>query len=288
MVAENPRGLLLVAEVSAKDARQVAMLPWIRVIPAEAKPRIRIVARPVWSQDEPVLDLALLDSGSQLLVLSPGRVVAYRMVDGKWMAAGQASLSLARPVARDPRGRLAISGGSLRAYLPGTTCTADSSDSLRFTCAANNEEWPLNPRDPAFEVRWITDRNVLESPGAPGEFFNAAAGLFASVDGQVRNRQQKQLAGAERWGSDLASIENPCGSGTLVVASAADDAGTDDHVQVFETTGGQAATASEPLALPGTVTALWSTETPGEATLVVRNSKTGTYEASRLGLACAE
>ena len=46
--------------------------------------------------------------------------------------------------------------------------------------------------------------------------------------------------------------------------------------------------ASEPMALPGPITALWPAETPGQATLVVRNSKTGNYEASRLGVACAE
>jgi hypothetical protein len=40
--------------------------------------------------------------------------------------------------------------------------------------------------------------------------------------------------------------------------------------------------------LTGPITALWPAETAGQATLVIRNSKTGNYEASRLGLACAE
>jgi hypothetical protein len=40
--------------------------------------------------------------------------------------------------------------------------------------------------------------------------------------------------------------------------------------------------------LPGPVTALWAAETGREVTLVVHNLQTGQYEASRLGLACAQ
>jgi len=45
---------------------------------------------------------------------------------------------------------------------------------------------------------------------------------------------------------------------------------------------------SEPISLPGPVTALWPAVEPAQATLVVRNSNTGNYEASRLAVACAE
>ena len=46
--------------------------------------------------------------------------------------------------------------------------------------------------------------------------------------------------------------------------------------------------ASDPLPLPGPVTALWPAETRSQATLVVHNLQTGEYEASRLGLACTQ
>ena len=52
--------------------------------------------------------------------------------------------------------------------------------------------------------------------------------------------------------------------------------------------GGQATAQSEPMSLAGPVLALWPADAPSEATVVVRNLKTGNYEASRLGLACAQ
>lgn len=287
VISENPRGLLFVAEISTKDARQVAMLPWNRAAPAETKPRIKIVKTPVWDQAEPVLDVVLLDSGSQLLVLSAGKVAGYRMADGNWTLSVQAFFTLARPPARDARGRLEFADGALRVYLPGTTCSSPLS-SLRFTCSAASDPWPLNPRDTAFEVRWVTDRNLLESSGVPGAFYNAAAGLLAASDSRIKDRANDPVAGADGWGSDLAGVENPCGSSTLVIASAAGDGQAGDQVRVFEIANGQAAPASEALALPGAVTALWPADASGQVTLVVRNSKTGNYEASRLGLACAE
>ena len=81
-------------------------------------------------------------------------------------------------------------------------------------------------------------------------------------------------------------IDNPCAQSAIAIA----DGNSSDHdqVQAFEIAGGQASAASEPLAMPGTVTALWPAETRGQVTLVVRNSQTGDYEASRLGLACAQ
>jgi hypothetical protein len=242
----------------------------------------------VWSQPEPILDLALVDGDSQLLILNTGKVAAYRMTDGKWSLSAQAFLSLARPTARDPRGRLEINADSLRAFVPGTTCTGALTPSVRFTCAPGSDSWPLNPREAGLEVHWVTDRNTLESAGVSGTFFNAGGDVFATSDNQIKDRANATMPGAEKWGSDLARIENPCGPNPLVIASAAGEALGGDQVQVFEIANGQAGAASEPLALPGAVTTLWPAETAGQVTLVVRNSKTGNYEASRLGLACTQ
>ncbi len=73
-----------------------------------------------------------------------------------------------------------------------------------------------------------------------------------------------------------------------VLASGSGDNPDQDQAQAFEIASGRAAPLSEPLTLPGPITALWPAETTGQATLVVRNSKTGNYEASRLGVACTQ
>ena len=175
------------------------------------------------------------------------------MDGGKWTPAGIAGVSWARPLPRDPRGRLENASGGFRVFVPGTSCNGTFQPDFKITCAPGNDTWPLNPRDASIAVRWVTDRNVLDGSS-----------------------------------SELSSIENPCGSGWMLLGAAAGDAEDRDQVQAYEILDGQAITASDPLVLPGPVTALWPSETAGQSTLVIRNSKTGNYEVSRLGVACAE
>jgi hypothetical protein len=252
-ISENVRGLLFIAAVSSGENRQVVMLPWSGPPAPERKPRVKFSMRPMLEQSEPVLDILLVDSASELLVLSPSKVSSYRMDGGKWTPAGVAGVSWARPLPRDPRGRLENVPGGFRVFVPGTSCSGTVQPDFRVTCAPGNDTWPLNPRDPSIGVRWVTDRNVLDG-----------------------------LA------SEQSTIENPCGAGWMMLGSAAGDAEDHDQIQAYEMVDGQAVAASDLLFLPGPVTALWPSETPGQSTVVIRNSKTGNYEASRLGVACAE
>jgi hypothetical protein len=250
-ISENVRGLLFVAAVSSGENRQVAMLPWNAPPATERKPRVKISVQRMLEQSEPVLDIVLLDS--ELLVLSPSKVAAYRMEAGKWTPAGIAGVTWARPLPRDPRGRLENVAGGFRIFVPGTSCSGMLQPDFKVTCAPGNDTWPLNPRDLSGMVHWVTDRNVLD--GSRGE---------------------------------LSSIENPCDAGWIMLGSGAGDAEDRDQIQAYEMVDGQAVAASDLFLLPGPVSALWPSETPGQSTLVIRNSKTGNYEASRLGVACAE
>ena len=293
VVSENARGLLLIGEVVNNDTRQIVMAPWTRPGPAQSKPDLRIQITPISDQPQPILDVLMFDSGTDLLMLSPSKVSAFHLTSGKWIPNGQASLAVTRPVPRDARGRLELSaGGVVRAFLPGTTCTSPMNSSLLFTCAPANEPWPLSTGDSPLLVRWVSDRNVLESEGVRGSFFNAAGGWFASSNGKIENRAGEAMPGTEGWGSDLALVENPCGTAkdaalVAIVTSATADT-QHDQLQSFAVASDPPVAASEPLPVPGAVTALWSAERPAHATLVVRNSKTGNYEASRLSLACTE
>ncbi len=287
-ISENVRGLLFVAVVSSGENRHVAMVAWNAPPAAEQQPRVKISRQPVWTQSEAALDMLLLDSGSQLLVLSPGKVSSYRLTGGKWAPAGVAGVTLARPLPRDERGRIENAPAGFRVYLPGTTCSGSLEPELRLGCAPGNELWLVNPRETGQAVHWMTDRNLLESDGGASAFYAVGGGLFATQNGRIQDRAGEVRAGSDGWGSDLASIENPCVPGWMVLATKAADAGDGDQIQAYEIANGQVIPASEPMTLPGTVTALWPSEAPGQVTLVVRNSKTGDYEASRLRLACAE
>jgi hypothetical protein len=277
-LSRDPRGLLLVTEVSSGDNRQVAMLPWNLPSSAQSKPKIAIAKKLLRTDPDPILDILLLDSNSQMLVLSADKVVSYRFMGDQWTPSATSSLVLPRPLPRDPRGRLAIAPGGFRAYLPGSTCTGAFQPQFKLTCAPGNENWPGGDR------RWVTDRNLLQSDTARTPFYTVANGFYTTAGGRVQDRSGQVLAGAEAWGSDIAGIEDPCG-GAAIVASANSDR---EEIRVYEVANGEVTLASDALPLPGPVTALWPAESPGEATLVVRNLQTGQYEVSRLGLACTQ
>jgi hypothetical protein len=287
-ISENARGLLLVAEIIAGDQRTVVMQPWVAPPTAETKPRLRISRKPVWEQPEPVLDILLLNSDSELLVLSSATVASFRLETGRWTQTGLATLSLTRPPTRDPRGRMEIVSGGFRVYLPGTTCSGTLPPMLTVACTPGNEAWPVNPREASFVARWVTDRNVLESPSFQSAFYAGADGWFSTADHRIIDRAGNSLSVPDAWGSDFASIETSCGANPTVLASGSGDSPDRDQAQAYEIASGRAASASEPMSLSGSITALWPAESAGQATLVVRNSKTGNYEASRLGVACSE
>ncbi len=261
-LSESIQGTLFVAEVITGDNHQVAMLPWMPPR-AEVKPRMTLVNKTLWTQPEPVLDVLLLNSGAQMLVLSTSNATSYQMTGGKWTFASSAPLTLSRPMPRDPRGRILSAADGFRVYVPGATCMGTTQPTLQLNCAPGNEIWD--------GVHWVTDRNVLESDKAPGARYSPAV---------------PPASGAEGWGSDIAAMDNPCAQSAIVIA---DGNGSDhDQVQAYEIAAGQASAATEPLAMPGAVTALWPAETRGQVTVVVRDSQTGDYAASRLGLACAQ
>ena len=251
-LSEASRGLLLVAEISTADNRQVVMLPWGLPARAESTPRITLTQKLLLTQAEPILDALILDSDSQMLVLNPQQIARYRLMDGKWVPASAASLVLPRPMPRDPRGRLETTAGGFQAFLPVATCAGAWNPELKLTCAGGTANWPGT-----VGTHWLADRNVLEGDAPVPSF--------------------------EGWG-DWASIADPCGAGTVVIASSANN--EHDSVRAYLVRDGRADPVSDPLPLPGPVTALWPAESGREATLVVHNLQTGEYEASRLGVAC--
>jgi len=281
-LSQDPRGLLFVIEVFTGDSRQIAMLPWNLPSSVQAKTRISITKRALLTRPEPILDILLVDSDSEMLVLSSNAVASYRSLGDKWMPLATASLVLPRPLPRDPRARIEATADGFQAFLASATCDGTRSSELRVTCSSRTAVWD--------EVRWVADRNVLESDAMKAPFYSSARGnggeVFAMADGRVQDRAGQPVAGSESWGNDIAGIVNPCGPRAAVIASSASS--EREEVRVYELTNGQATAASDALPLPGPVTALWPAGTGREATLVVHNLQTGEYEASRLALACTE
>lgn len=250
-VSQAAHQLLFIAEVPNADNKRVVMLPWPATDIADTKPPLRIVLNPLLTSSQPILDV--LNDDSELIVLSISQVTRYRQSDGKWMPDATVSLTLPRPMPRDPRGRFQPAAGGFQAFLPIATCTGSWNPELKLSCAGGTANWPGTSG-----THWLADRNVLEGDSPAPSF--------------------------EGWGSDWANIGDPCGAGTITIADSAND--NHDSVRAYVIGDGRADPVSDPLPLTGPVTALWPAQSGREATLVVHNLQTGEYEASRLGLAC--
>jgi hypothetical protein len=102
---------------------------------------------PLWTQDEPILDVAVLEENptlAQIAVLDPEKVSMYRMQGGKWQLQQALELSHTKPWPRDLRGRLIPGRDHLfDAYLPGVVCSASNTAPLNLACRESDDPWPL-------------------------------------------------------------------------------------------------------------------------------------------------
>jgi hypothetical protein len=261
ILSEDPARYLLIAQSGA----QVSIVNWKKPPAAAPEYRVSIKHNAVWEQRDPILDVALPNGGASLFVLETDRMVQYSKSEGQWRIEKPSSLTLSRPMPRDPRGRLA--GSPPSPDVPG-----------------------LNGPNP---LRWVPGRDYFDG-GERGLYFTAAqisdGALLAGIDGHTRffNGRSEVVLTIDNWGSDIAAISSSCGSRKQVLATSPATDGAADHIQAFEFAGAAYAAVSEPLPLPGPVTALWPAESPDQVTLVVHNRQTGVYEASRISLSCTQ
>jgi len=102
---------------------------------------------PLWTQDVPILDVAVLEEGqtpAHIAVLDPARLSLYRLQNGKWQPEQALEIVHHRPWPRDVRGRL-IPGRDhlLDAYLPGVICSTTAGAALTLNCHESDDPWPL-------------------------------------------------------------------------------------------------------------------------------------------------
>jgi hypothetical protein len=114
-----------------------------------------------------------------------------------------------------------------------------------------------------------------------------AALLVAGIDGKVslvENGAMRPIAGTRDWGSDFALMRSGCGAGTQIIATSSGQA-TSDSLRAFEIPALEVVPASGPLAMDGTVTALWTAQDAKSVLVAVRNPA-GEYEVDRVTALC--
>lgn len=297
-LSENFRGWVWVAEIRRNDTREVVMEEWPRQTETGSAAPVLIEKQHVLDQDLSILDFAPL--GRDLLVLDAGSVSLYQSSNGTWQRKLSIKVPISRPLPRDLRGRLFVQGEVYRAYLPGVTCDGNAVGGLSITCR-DEGLWPLGPN-----VRGISipTRNFFENFVLPDglqrhmpPFFSAAsfedhgraAWIFAGTDGRtyLYNAAFESAASWSGWGSDIAALENECGSRTLLLATGAGDSTAPDAVGAYELADDAPRPIGDPATFPGPVTALWPASERGAAVAVSRDLKSGRYAAFRLSIPCS-
>jgi hypothetical protein len=201
-------------------------------------------------------------------------------------------------------------------YDPAVTTPSHPADGWTIRCHASDEPWPItqptsSPASPTptenipltpVRAFYNAARNYFTGVVAPSvgvdlpPFYSFAevpraagtvAWLMNGIDGKVQlleNGAMKPVNGARDWGSDFAIFKSGCGSGAQVVASGS-GAAFSDSLRAYELPAQEAIPASAPLAMGGTVTALWPA-TDGKGLLTVIRQTSGNYEVDRVTALC--
>jgi len=327
-LSENPKSYVWVAEIhQGTGDRAVVMVSVPRADETTAghdSPPLSLKRIPLWTQEKQILDVAVLEEGAaptHIAVLDSEKVSLYRLQGGKWQVEQMLRLAHAHAWPRDLRGRLVPARDHLLdVYLPGVFCRSTSGGPLALNCRESDDPWPLGPDSsngagfgtaggngaatPPLAAFFASPRNFFTGALAPGlgklttvpKFYSAAPvakdkyvlWLFASLDGQIHMVDGLSDSPAKLgWGSDLASLKTACGAGAQVLATVASEQNS-ESIRAYELPDRDPVPVSAAMELPGAVTALW-TEAKGDTAIVVtRNRESGSYEASRVAVACGQ
>ena len=262
----------------------------------------------LWSQDEQILDVGVIDSSPpHVIVLDAEKIAMYGLQSGHWQQEQSFAVPHTRPWPRDLRGRVVLRKDHLfDVHLPGVFCSSSGGAPLSVSCRESDDPWPLGTEPGGVSAFFSPTRNFFTGALAPGigkektiePFFTAAAvqkekyvlWLFASVDGTIREldgMSEQSLAGAG-WGSDIAAVKTNCGTGMQVLATGVGDGATSDTVQAFEFPDRDPVAVSQPVEFNGSITALWTEASGSSAVIISHNHATGEYEAFRLAITCGQ
>lgn len=299
--SEDWQSYIWVAEIKQGPGSQVLIkrVPRPQRLGSQRTNALTIKKNLVWLQDTPLLDF--YTDGQNLYVLEPAQVSLYANESGKWRQKQTLAISHDRPWPRDLRGRLAINGFQITAYLPGTLC-AGTTTPPSIQCRASDDPWVI---DPAVLAAFFSPaRNFFTgvlAGKAAGEnvppFFSAVSvqngnlrqWAFAGTDGRARIFLNDIGAAAivvNDWGSSIAAVQSGCGSGWQILASAPGDLNRPDSLQAFEVEGRQDEPVSSIIDLNGPVLAFWPGENLQHANAVVQSVATGKFEAWSLSVSC--
>jgi hypothetical protein len=331
-LSENPTSYVWVAEI-----RQGAGEPAV-VMVSTPRPEGSTAARDsvplslrktqLWTQDDPILDVAVLEEGSSpthIAVLDPEMVSLYRLQGGSWQQEQVLAIAHSRPWPRDLHGRLIPARDHLLdVYLPGVICLGTAALPLTLNCRDSDDPWPLiagtlnralsafpsaglansaSTLVPQMRAYFAPRRNFFTGALTPGVGKFTTVPKFYSAALLSRDKYTLWLFAAIDGQTHLVdgvsdqAAKLGWGSDLTSVKTAC-GAGwqvlsssadqTEDAVRAYEFPDRDPVAVSAAVDFSGPITALWTEPKGDTAIAVVRNRETGSYEAFRLAMACGQ
>ncbi len=312
-LSETGRERLWVAEVVEGSETQVAMVRVDRgaTRPAQTAGSLLLRRQVVFTSAEQVL--AALEEGAWLVIAEPDALVLYAKSGDGWSESRRLAFVERRGEARDPRGVIVTNGEGFEARAGAMRCEGrfgvdDAAGGWPAQCSESDDPWiwgPLiAPSEASTKLKAFFNaaRNSFTGVVTPNlgvdlpPFYAAAlvsraagnaALLLGGVDGKVQLAESgglKNVSGTRDWGSDFAVVQSGCGAGVQVIASSS-GAAASDSLRAYELPALEAVPASAPLAVEGSVTALW-TAPDGKSVYVVVRGAGDRYEVDRVTALC--
>lgn len=328
-LSQNARERLWIAEVAEGNESHVAMVHLALESPqqTQASGGLMLRRQTIFASREPLL--AALETPDGLVTLEPEQVVIFTHMANGWQEQKRVAIGQKRPLARDPRGILlpGANGNGFEAWLAGMRCTgilvpAQPVGDWQVQCHESDDPWTMSqpPLLQAAAAAQVENTSVASLKA----FYNAARNYFTGVvtpslgvdlpsfysgaliprpvggaallvngiDGKVQlteNGSLKPVSGTRDWGSDFAVLQSACGAGTQIIASGSGEAAS-DSLRAYELPALEAIPASAPLAMNGTVMALWTAPDARSILAVVRTatsqSPANGYEVVRVTTSC--
>jgi hypothetical protein len=323
-LSQNLRERLWVAEIVEGNETRFAMVQ-LKAGAAQQQASVGgVILRKqiVLTTTEPVI--AALETGDSLVVIEPEEIVIYAHATDGLQEQKRVGIGQKKPLARDPRAVIFPSpdGQGIEAWVAGMSCAGAPQPPAEWTihCRESDDPWFLTPPQPTqkgtgadmnvevtpLRAFYNSLRNYFTGVVTPSigadlpPFYNAAllprpdgAGLLLNgIDGKVQFVEGgaiKPVTGARDWGSDFAALHSACGAGTQIIATGSGEA-TADSLRAYELPALEAIPASAPLAMDGTVTALWTAPDNKSIFAVVRKpaapGHADPYEVDRVTANC--
>jgi len=307
-VSQDPAEYIGVVQIQRKDNTETVMEtigPVNGTAAREPAFSISLHREFLFSQDGPILDVALSSDGKHAEQLGTQEFSLYELQGDEWVLRGTEHLPVSRPSQRGERGIIVQGNDSQTVYLADELCRTSSSDSSSakgWSCEKYTDQMPTR----AISAEALAGKKIgVWISAAQLETDGKAQIVATGEDGLARLYEDgpDPVAVFSNWGSEIASVYSGCGSGWQLLVTGGEDWTKPDEIQAVDIQDRRAQSVSDPIEFLGPIVVL---RTPGmrtggnatasvttngaadaQAVAVDRNLQTGRYEAYLLSIACS-